>query len=69
MNHETMYKPRRIFIRQAAFASAALSISPAVAFPKVKRSGSDRIIKQLTELNDEKIEALLASQLDRPGDR
>jgi hypothetical protein len=64
-----MNKPRRAFIKQAAFTATALSISPAVAFPKSKRGGADQIVKKLTELNDEKIAGLLAKQLDKAGER
>ncbi len=64
-----MNKPRRTFIKQTAITTAVLSMSPTVAFSNSKRSGANQIIKKLTELNDEKIEALLSTQLDIPGDR
>ncbi len=64
-----MNNPRRRFIKQTVLGSAALSLSPALAFPGNIKSGADRIIRLLTELNDEKIEGLLSSQIDKPGDR
>jgi len=64
-----MNKPRRTFIKQAAITATALSISPTVAFPNRKSSGTNQIIKKLTELNDKKIEGLLLIQSDTPGNR
>jgi len=64
MNH-----PRRTFIKQTALAASALSLSPALAFPKWENSGSEAIIKKLTLLNDQKIEEQLARQMDKAGDR
>jgi hypothetical protein len=69
-----MKKPRRTFIKQTAITATALSFGPVVAFPKRRSSdadqgGTDQIINKLTELNDEKIEALLSRQLDKAGDR
>ncbi len=64
-----MNKPRRRFIKQTVLTTTALSINPAITFPRIKNSGADRIIKELSELNDEKIAGLLSNQLDKPGDR
>jgi hypothetical protein len=64
-----MSHPRRTFIKQTALTATALSISPAIAFPNWIREGADQIIEKLTELNDNKIEALLSRQQNKPGDR
>lgn len=67
-----MDNPRRTFIKQTTLTATALSISPALAFARSGRSipgGAGRIIEILTQLNDEKIEALLSRQVKRPGDR
>jgi len=64
-----MNKARRTFIKQTALTATALSVNPVLAFPERKWNGADRIIKQLTELNDSRIEGLLSKQLYKPGDR
>lgn len=61
--------PRRTFLKQSAFTATAISISPALASPSSIKGGADRIIKKLTELNDERVSKLLLRQLDIPGDR
>ena len=64
-----MYKPRRTFIKQMAITATAISINPVAASPKWKMRGATQIIKILSELNDEKIEELLSTQINAPGHR
>ena len=56
-------------MKQTATTAAALSLPPALAFPKRTGSGADRIIKELTHLNDKRIEEHLSRQVNKPGDR
>lgn len=68
-----MEKPRRQFLRQSGVLATGLTLLPAWSranHPEaVNNNRCDATLKELTALNDEKIENLLARQLQQPGNR
>ncbi len=62
---------RRTFVKQSATAIAALSLAPTAWSLAANETlgGSDEILKKLSKINDERIEGLLARQVNKPGDR
>ena len=62
---------RRTFIKQSGITATALSLNPGLGFlPTIKSSDQDNIDHLLTilaSINDQKIEDLLADQIDQPG--
>lgn len=64
-----MDKQRRTFIKQSGIAATALTALPTIAWTqKTEDNGAEDILKKLAKINDAKIETLLASQLNLPGD-
>lgn len=66
-----MSRPRRVFLKNTGIVAAGLSLFPHwhhAANTVLPATSPEEIIEKLTVLNDEKIEALLARQIELPGD-
>lgn len=67
-----MDQQRRLFLRNSGAVATGLSLFPQLAWTDPWSEESRKlkeVIKKLTSINDEKVEGLLARQIDRPGDR